>query len=248
VLRRALSAISEQENRTVKKTVMATGGFLILGVLCYVGQLSGQQSQPTPGQQPAPAPARTRIALLNLTYVIKNYDKYKHFQEEIKGIVGPFQQRDTDYRKQLDALRKQAEESARQQASVTQRDDLERQAKDIQRKLEDNSAEAKLELGKRSDNEMKLLFQDVYEAAQRYADSHDFELVLHYNDAVTPEDFMSAQNIARKLNTGALMPLYWKRNMDISVDLVNMLNYNMRSATTPAGGTPATPPAGGGGQ
>jgi Skp family chaperone for outer membrane proteins len=246
VSRRVLSAISEQENRTVKKTVMATGGFILLGVLCYVGQLSGQQNSSTNGQQaPAAPPARTRIALLNLTYVIKNYDKYKHFQEEIKGIIEPFQARDTELRKQADTLRKKAEELTRQQGPTTQRDELERQAKDIQRKLEDNSAEAKLQLGKRTDDEMKLLFSDVYEAASRYATSHDFELVLHYNDAVTPEDFMSAQNIARKLNTGALMPFYWMRSMDISVDLVNMLNYNMRSATTPVGGTANPAPSGG---
>ena len=103
--------------------------------------------------------------------------------------------------------------------------------------------EAKMKLGKRSDDEMKILFMDVYDAAQRYAASHDFELVLHYNDAVTEADFLSAQNIARKLNTGALMPLYYQRSMDISMDVVRMLNYNASAQSTPGtapqGGQPS---------
>jgi Skp family chaperone for outer membrane proteins len=227
-----LSVISEQENRTVKKTVLAVGGLIVLGGLCYVGSLSGQSPPGGGAQTPAqPAQARTRIALLNLTYVIKNYEKYKHFQNEIKGIVEPFQTKDADLRRQLEDLRKEVEKSP------SQREEIERKGKEVQRRLEDNSAEAKLVLGKRSDDEMKILFGDVYLAAQRYATSHDFEMVLHYNDAVTPEDFLSAQNIARKLNTGALMPLYWMPSMDISLEVVRVLNSNVSTtgASAPAG-------------
>jgi Skp family chaperone for outer membrane proteins len=244
VPRRGLSAISEQENRTVKKTVLAAGTILVLGVLWYVGPLSGQaQSQNNP--QPAAAtPARTRIALLNLTYVIKNYVKYQHFQEEIKGIVEPAQKKDTELRQQLENLRKEAENAARQGGAASQRDELEKKAKDLQRQLEDNAAEIKLKLGKRSDDEMRILFMDVYEAAQRYAATHDFELVLHYNDAVTKEDFLSAQNIARKLNTGALMPLYWMPSMDISMDLVRTLNYNVSATSTPGAAQGTQPTSG----
>lgn len=216
----------------MKKTVLAVGGLIVLGGLGYVGSLSGQSTPGNTPQAPAqPAQARTRIALLNLTYVIKNYEKYKHFQEEIKGIVDPFQNTDKNLRAQLEELRKKLE------ASPSQREEIEHQAKDVQRRLEDNSAEAKLKLGRRSDDEMKILFLDVYEAAQRYATSHDFELVLHYNDAVTKEDYFSAQNIARKLNTGALMPLYWMPNMDISQEVVRVLNANVSTtgASAPAG-------------
>lgn len=225
----------------MKKTVLAAGSILALGLLWYVGPLSGQ-AQNSPQTAPA-TPARTRIAILNLTYVVKNYVKYQHFQEEIKGILEPAQKKDADLRQQLENLRKEAEVSGRQ-AQPGQREELEKKAKDIQRQVEDNAAEIKLRLGKRSDDEMRTLFMDIYDAAQRYAASHDFELVLHYNDAVTKEDFLSAQNIARKLNTGALMPLYTMPSMDISLDLVRMLNYNVSATSAP--GTPqGTSPASG---
>jgi Skp family chaperone for outer membrane proteins len=232
----------------VKKTVLAAAGFIVLGGLCYVGHLYAQQQPQASAQQPygkAAAPPM-RIALLNLTYVIKKYGKYVNFQNEIKGTVEPFQKKDAELRHQLEELQKQASDPARA-AQPGQREELERKAKDIQRRMEDNSAEAKLLLGKRSDDEMRILFMDVYEAAQRYAASHDLDLVLHYNDAVTKEDFLSAQNIARKLNTGALMPLYFAPSMDISMQVADLLNSNMGSSAIPAGAAPqgGATPAGG---
>ncbi|HEY7310646.1 MAG TPA: OmpH family outer membrane protein [Gemmataceae bacterium] len=238
----------------MKKTVLAAGGVLALAALYYVGQTLAQA--PASGAPAAPAPAasapaatapRTRIALLNLTYVIKNYEKYKHFQEEIKSVIEPFQKTDAELRKRMEDLNKQMEETAKKGGTVN-REELDRQGKDLKRKLEDNSAEAKMVLGKKSDDEMKILFMDVYEAARRYAISHEFDLVLHYNDATTPEDYMSPQNIARKLNTGALSPLYVGSGMDISVEVVNMLNYNVRPGSG-SGATPAqsAPRSGGGG-
>ncbi|MHB1425913.1 MAG: OmpH/Skp family outer membrane protein [Gemmataceae bacterium] len=223
----------------MKKTVLAAGGFLALGVLCYVSQLWGQaQSQSSNPPAAAATPAKTRIAILNLAYVIKNYEKYKRFQEEIKGIVEPLQKKDTELRQALENLRKKDEELARQPPSA-QREEVARQAKDLQRQLEDNGTEAKLKLGKRSDDEMRTLFMDVCDAAQRYAVHHDFEMVLHYNDAVTKEDFFSSQNIGRKMNSTGLTPLYWLPSMDISMDVVNMLNYNMNQAGAASGSAPS---------
>jgi len=227
----------------VKKTVLTAGGLIALGVLCYVSRSWGQQTTPA-GQAHSPQAAaapKTRIALLNFTYVIKNYEKYKNFQKDIQAQIEPFHKKDTELRKQLEELRKKAE--AVKTAPPAEREKLEKEAKDIQRQLEDNAAEVKIALGKKSDDEMKILFTDVFDAARRYAAAHEFELVLHYNDAVTPEDFMSPQNIARKLNTGALMPLYAAPGMDISREVVDMLNYNLRPNSAQGGA--ATPGAGG---
>jgi hypothetical protein len=65
---------------------------------------------------------------------------------------------------------------------------------------------------------------DVMEASQDYAAAHDLDVVLQYNDAINKEDFFSPQNIARKMKEGALMPVYWKPDMDISMALVAILN------------------------
>jgi Skp family chaperone for outer membrane proteins len=204
-----------------------------------------------------PAP-RTRIGLVNLTYVIKNYDKFKDFQLAIKELAEPFQQRDAELRAKLKELYDQTENSSllptageegdkkatkeeREEKSLERlltrptapsgkkatKGEREEKAKKIKRQIEDNSEEAKIKLSTESDQEMKIIYLDITVATQGYAVSHDLDLVLHYNDAVTKEDYVSAQSIARRLNTGGLMPLYSKQGMDISIDIVTLLNQKM---------------------
>ncbi len=227
----------------MKKAVLAAGMFLVLGVLCYVGPLSGQAPNNSTAASPSASPTGTRIAILNITYVLKNYVKYQHFQEEMKAIVDPFQKKHESLQQQLDELRKEAAKLPPKGQSE-QGAELEKKGRDIQRQMEDNKNEIQLKLGKRSDEEMRILYMDVYQAVQGYAASHHYDLVLHYNDAITQEDYLSAQNIARKLNTGALMPLYTSRNqsLDISQDIVKLLNDSMGA---PNGAAQGTQPVGG---
>ena len=223
----------------MKKTVFVLGGFLALAGLCWAGRLwaDPQTAQPTQAPQAAP---RTRIALINLTYVIKNYQKYKNFQEEIKSVFAPFEGTQQQLRKEAEELQKQVTPTT----SSEKKAEVEHKLKDLQRKAEDSQAEAKLVLGKKSDDQMRIIYQDVTDAAARYATAHEFDLVLHYNDATTREDYNSAMNIARKIQTGALMPVYAAPGMDISEEVVKMLNYNIVPAAT-QGAAPGTPPAGG---
>ena len=75
------------------------------------------------------------------------------------------------------------------------------------------------------ENQTRICYLDVLQAAQNYAIDDDFDLLLHYNDAINKEDFFSTKNIVRKLNENALMPAYWRNpSMDISTDLVTILN------------------------
>lgn len=202
------------------------------GVVVALAAVVGASQLWAESKEKKPAP-RTRIGILNLTYVIKNYDKYKEFQEEIKKYVEPYQKRDAELRQQLKELRSQAEKSSLIPAKGEDRDEkekkeeLDEKAKKIQRKIEENSEKIKKKLAQKSDEEMKIVYLDVANAAQKYARAHDLDLVLHYNDAITEQDFFSAPNIARKLNTGALMPVYSIRSIDISEDVVAILNKKM---------------------
>ncbi len=216
----------------MKRKVIVAAGLLALGAVLYVGRVWAQQGGGAPAAA-APAP-RTRIALLNLTYVIKNYQKFVTFQDEMKKAIEPFQKVDRDKKALAETLAKEAQDP---KTPETRREDLARQLKAIQREVQDNNDAAKQFLGKKGDEQMKILYLDIMDAAQRYARAHDFELVLHYNDATTREDFLSPQNIARKLQAGALMPLYAVAGLDISKEVVEALNYPLRGQV-PAGGAP----------
>jgi len=204
-------------------------GLLALGVVIYIGKLWGQTAPP---QAVAPAEPRTRIALLNLNYVIKKYQKFEAFQAEIKRLVAPFQAQDQQWKQEGERLAKQAQTP---NLPGDQRDAIERQLKDLQRKAQDNKDEFNRVVGRKQEEQLKILYMDVQDTAQRYAMAHNFELVLHYNDATTKEDFWSGANIARKIQAGACMPLYAAPGMDISEAVVTTLNgaYS-RSAQVPA--------------
>lgn len=181
----------------------------------------GKQKKSTP---------RTRIAFYNLTYVIKNYDEYQQFQQELKDLVAPYQNRDAALREEMKELREQAEKPSlvptkgEDRDETSKKEEIEEKARKVQRKLEDLRAKFKKALDKRSDDEMKIIYKAVTEAARRYAVANGIDLVLHYNDAITQHDLLSPQTIARKLNTAGLMPVYWDESMDISLDMVAMLN------------------------
>jgi hypothetical protein len=81
-----------------------------------------------------------------------------------------------------------------------------------------------------------------------------YDLVLHYNDATTSQEYWSAMNIARKLQAGACMPLHYGPGVEITNEVVNALNTAFsRSAPGAAtgggaapGGAPATTTGGAG--
>lgn len=197
--------------------ILAVSVAVVLGA----GRLFADGEEKKAAKEPSPL---ARIALLNLTYVIKNYDKYNDFQREIKNDVEPFHKRDKKLKKLIEEAEQQKEKA---KGNPKEMEAVEEKLKQLKREVEDNQAEVKKSIGKKSDEEMLILFKDVFEAAKHYAAGNGIELVLHYNDAVTDKDFMSPQNIARKFNTDALMPLYAASGLDISREIVKSLNESM---------------------
>lgn len=203
------------------RVVFCTGSLIVaLAVLIGAGRLWADGKD----EWPAKSTPRTRVALVNLTYVIKNYKKYAQFQEEIKKAIAPFQEHDLKLRERAEKLAKSKDSSI----IPAKAEDIEEKIKKIQREVEDNNAKAKKNLGKRTDQKIKIIYLDVTQAAQQYALAHGFDLVLHYNDALTKEDYFSAANISRKLQSGALMPFYSAPGMDITMDLTKILNESLK--------------------
>jgi Skp family chaperone for outer membrane proteins len=203
----------------VKRTVVFTAGVLAIGLAGYLGsQLRAQQPTAAGTAQPTAAEPRTRVALLNLAYVIKNYTKWKTFQDEIKGDFKNFDAR-------VQAKQKIMEETGKRPATTPeQQDAVKAEITKLKREVEDINNEAKMVLGKKSDEQMVILYREIQDAAQRYAMAHNFELVLHYTEATTQADYYSAANIARKLQAGGLVPLYQVPGLDISREVVMALN------------------------
>jgi Skp family chaperone for outer membrane proteins len=206
----------------------------------YVGTVWAQQGGVAAPGAARPAPS-TRIALLNLSHVIKSYDKFKSFEEELKTVAQPFQKRGMDTKGEGDKL---AAEKNDPKTQPQRKDEIERRLKELQRIWEDNQTELQKILVKKQEEQLKILYMDVRSVAERHAQAHNYEMVLHYNDHVKPEDYWSAANIARKMQAGALMPMYYVAGLDISQEVINALNAAYKAAPRPAAAAPATGPAG----
>jgi len=221
----------------VKRKVVFTAGVLALGLAGYFGShLRAQQPGTAPGA-PAFAEPRTRIALINLAYVIKNYKKTETFQAEIKAEFQAYEGRAKAKQTQMEQLAKHASDP---KTTPDQREADQREMTKLKREVEDLNNEAKGNLGKKGDEQMVILYREIQDAAQRYAMAHNYDLVLHYIDATTQADYYAPGSIARKLQSPACMPMYQAPGLDISREVVIALNasYVHNSAA------PATRPSG----
>jgi Skp family chaperone for outer membrane proteins len=213
----------------VKRTVCILAGVVALMVAAYVGSHLQAQSPQSPGGAPAAtAPLRTRIALVNLNYVIKNYDKYVTFQGEMKADITNY---DKEYEKMQDGLKQW--QTRLQQLAPTEapkRDEAEHAIREYQRRLQDMNEEAKKRLGSKADTQAVILYKEVETAVQRYARGNEIELVLHFNDATGETEVNHPANIQRKIQTGACMPMYAAPGMDITKPIIDLLNQSYRAA------------------
>ncbi len=224
--------------------MLATGMAVLSGAIYLGSTLSAQQPTGPQAQPPAAVPApQTKIALINLNYVVKNYAKFIALQGEMKGVLTEYQTKDKDLATRFDAKTKELQTP---NLPPAQKDKVDVELMNIKRAREDNSAAAgKKVLADKSDAGMVTLYIEVANAAKLYASARGIELVMHYNDALDQSEMWSAPNIARKLQAGACIPLYFQPGMDISPQVVQMLNQSYQAGLHPpaAAGTSAPPPS-----
>jgi len=207
-------------------------GVCALSTMIYLGSRLWAQ-----GTGPA-APIAGKVALLNLQHVFKKYEKSIRFQNEMKNLLGPIQ----DKYKAKSALMEQAQkEFSAPTTPQTRKEELQKLMVNYKRELEDVQNEAQQMGVKRQDEHVLQLYKEISEAASRYAVSNGYSMVLHYNDPITPEEYWNPLNITRKMGAGATMPIYFAPGVDVSNEIVAALNQTY-SRTAPAP-SPAPAPA-----
>jgi Skp family chaperone for outer membrane proteins len=176
-----------------------------------------------------PSALRTRIAVINLGQVVKNYVKFKNFEEELKKDEEWYQKQYEEKRAQI------VQREGKLKDPATSADDRERYTREItilQRQIQDLADDGKKKVGKKQFDAMVQTFKEVHDAAAIYAKNADIDLVLHYNDGIG-EDAYNPMIFSRKLANGACMPMYVAPGMDITDAVTQMLNRNVASVGTP---------------
>lgn len=219
----------------MKRTVGILTGVAALAVGVYLGGQSLAQSnnQYPAGTAAAAAPLQTRIAVVNIGQVFKNYQKCKTFQAEIKQQAQTMQQNIDGRRAQALAAQKEMENP---QTPPARKEQLERDLRRLQREYQDATEEAKQQLAKHEFEQLVQTYKEIEEAVQVYARTYAIELVLQYADPDSQEKYLPAY-FQQRLSNRACMPLYLDPRMDITANITAMLNQRMASS-------PARPPTG----
>lgn len=211
-----------------KRTVGILAG-VALGVYVVshgLGQSGAQQTQQT-------APLQTRVALINLRQVIKNYTKFQSYEKEVKAQVDEFQKKIETKRAKLIA---DQGEMAKTTTTATLKDQLEHEVKQLQREMQDMSDEAKTSMSKRDFDQFVLIYKEIHDAVDSLARQYGIEMVLQYNDSPGAEAY-SPQNFQPKLASPTCFPIYFDNRMDITKHVTDMLNSKYAGAAAAPGNT-----------
>jgi Skp family chaperone for outer membrane proteins len=224
----------------VKRNFLLVAGVAAIGFAGYlhaygqqqVPQQYGNQNQiQQTGATNTVAPLRTRIAVINLQRVIKQYQKCNAFELEYKEKYDAFNRQFEAKRTEAANLKTQLEKAV----NDDQREAIQRQMRALDREVQDMGEYAKKELSRLRDGQASQIYREVEMAVQAYARANDLEMVMHFNDVVTKEDAYNPMNLQGKLQTRSLFPMYVADGMDITDTIANMLNQRMGAAAPAAG-------------
>jgi Skp family chaperone for outer membrane proteins len=217
----------------VKRTVIILTGLATLAATAYLGsRLQAQNGQVQQVGATAPAAAlRTRIAVVNLMGVVKQYQKWQDFENSyktaLKDATAEFDKLKTEAMRLKAELEKATDEATRVK--------IQEQMKALDRQVQDKNEQFKRDLLKWRDDIAVQIYREIDDAVKAYARANDIDMVLHFSDAVTPADMFHPANVERKLQTLACMPMYVAQGMDITAQVTEMLNARLRT-TAPAQG------------
>lgn len=222
-------------------------GVLGIAGLGLAGLAWAQQGQPpvrpaapvAAGQPNAPTP-RTRVAVVNMAFVIKNYQKFQATQQDSERQLKVMEDQLENKKKLLMGMKTETENP---QTTPQRREQLEHDMRKVQHEMQEMGDDFKMQFGKRQGEVFVQMYREIQDAVQSYARASDLEMVFHYNDAVTPADMYHPMNIQRKLQGGGCMPMYIAPGMDISERIVSMLNSRYQAAA-PAAPAPGVQPVG----
>jgi outer membrane protein len=186
-------------------------------------------------------PAGSKTGLINMAAVLKGYNKFSIYNNEIEKLRIGWEKSDKDLKTNYQAWQKYKVDNAQDTAKVAE---AEKNLKTLQRAIEDSAKDYNDKRSKKSDEQMVQMWKEIEEAVKRVAPSVGCSMVLHFSDPLSDADKYSAPNIQRKLvgpgSSGGVCPVFIGPGVDISQEVVQMLNtmYPATPVASPAGAGP----------
>ncbi|MGF1579281.1 MAG: OmpH family outer membrane protein [Gemmataceae bacterium] len=167
----------------------------------------------------------TRVGIVNMDIILKNYKKVQFFKTELKNVAEPYREKVKKYE---DYYKRWKEIEGNPQKSKKERTDANKQAVLWKRKIEDLTNEANKKIMDMGQNNLVRLYRDLETVIAGYAKANGYHLVCHHFDPVDPKQKYSWANLDRRLNrpmqAGSMSPIYVSNAIDISNDVLSILN------------------------
>jgi Skp family chaperone for outer membrane proteins len=177
-----------------------------------------------PNAAPDGAKPQTKLAVLNLSYVVKNCKKWKQYEEEYKTKCNAVD----DEIKRIKAAVDLKSQQASKAMDKDSRKALRIEANDLLNRMSKRVEEAKNQLAVLEKDRLAKVYIDIRSASEGYAKANGIELVMQCWDGKT-DQVNDEAIIAIKCEQKSLYPLYVAPGMDISKEIVAMLNEEKAS-------------------
>jgi Skp family chaperone for outer membrane proteins len=200
---------------TTNRRSWVTMGFMALTAIGFV--LIGMRQAPTAA--PDAVKPQSRVAVLNLNYVMKHYKKWEKYGEVYKKKMDGIDEEIKALNVKVDALMKE-----KATADADCREQLRIQIVNVQDIMEARIRTAKKELEDLESEHFPEIYKGVELVAKRYATEHGVQMVIHFSDGTTEKEANTFTKIRWKMGQGALFPIYLAPGVDISKEIVAMLN------------------------
>jgi Skp family chaperone for outer membrane proteins len=195
------------------------GSLVAFGFLLSSGSLMAQQRAPQ--QTSAPAPRATpqsggiNVALVDVSYVFKNHERFKSRTEELRQEIKDFENEMNAQRKGLNDKRTRL---TNYNPGSPQYEQLE---VEMAREIANQNVTAELKKKDVLEREAKIyheVYREIEEAVKSFADRHNISLVLRYDG----EDI--DQNDRNSVLRGVNRAVVYQDKINITYEILQMVN------------------------
>jgi Skp family chaperone for outer membrane proteins len=211
----------------VKKSVLSASAAALLSAVLLCPQVGYSQGAAAPATAAAAAPHK--VALIDMAYVFKNYEKFSVLREDLKAKIQVSEEeakgKAGNIQEMQAKLKAYAEGSEEFNAA-------EKQFAQASADFEAFRRAAQRDFLKQESQIYHTVYMDVSDAVAKYAKYYKYNLVLRFNREDL--DTENAQKLIEGMNRQVV---YFENENDITQSVTDYLNkkYGGQTATKPAG-------------
>ena len=206
---------------------------LLASSLPVFAQTGATKPRPTTVAVAAEKPAgTTRVAVINLGYVLNKYDRASAIKEEMQAELSKMRE---EAKKQMENITLWQGALQKNEFKDGTKEQYEEKLINARRRFEDLNRLAQTKLGKAQQTQLVTLWSDVHDAVKTYSAAQGIDLVMAYGEPIDKKDVMTFLNIERKMRGadqgGSVVPFFVGPGVDISEAVVDLLNRRYREET-----------------